>query len=54
MKPVNVKANTYIDVGVNSDKDPIFEFVDHLRTSNCEIFLQKVTLNIDLKRFLQL
>ena len=52
MRPVNVKANTYIDVGVNSDKDPLFEVGDHLRTSNCEIFLQKVTRNIGLKKFL--
>ena len=44
---------TYIDFGIkNNDKDPEFKVGDHVRT--IKIFLQKVTLQIGVKTFLQL
>ena len=34
MKPIDVKLITYIDFGIrNSEKDPKFELVDHVRIS---------------------
>ena len=45
MKPVDVKSNTYIDSSKEiNDKDPKFK----------KIFLKKVTLQIDQKKFLWL
>ena len=48
MKPIDVKSNTYID----SHEDPNLKLVILLEYQNIEIFLQKVTLQINLKRFL--
>ena len=50
MKPIDVKSNTYID----SHEDPNLKLVILLEYQNIEIFLQKVTLQINLKRFLWL
>ena len=37
MKPVDVKLSKYIDLGVkDDDKDPKFEFGDHVRISKCK------------------
>ena len=55
MKPVDVKSKTYINSGNrNNSKDPKFKIVDIVRISKPKIFLQNVTLQIGLKRFLRL
>ena len=61
MKPVDVKANTYIDFGAkNNDKDPMFKVGDHIRiwkfknsfpkryTPNCskEVFVIKLVCDL--------
>ena len=52
-KPVDVKSNTYIDSSKEIiDKNPKFILVILLEYQNVKIFLQKVTLQIDLKKFL--
>ena len=51
MKPTDVKVDTYIDSGVeNNEKDPKVEIDDHVRMSKCKMFLQRVTLQIGLRR----
>ena len=55
MKPVDVNSITYTDFNKESNKeDPKFEVVDRVRISNTKIFLQKVTLEIVLRKFLWL
>ena len=52
MKPFDVKSNTYIDFDKENSKDnPKFDIVDHMRISNIKIFLQKIALQIGLKKF---
>ena len=42
MKPINVKDNTYIDFGKESnDKDPKFKVGDHVRISNYKCIFAK-------------
>ena len=53
MKPVDVKSNTYIDFSQEiNNKDPEFGVCDIVRISKYNFFLQKVKLQIGLKRFL--
>ena len=50
MKPVDLKSSTYIDSNKeHKDKDPKFKIIKY---QNIKIFLQKVTLQIGLKKFL--
>ena len=52
MKPVDVVPSTDIDFNAeNNDKDPKFEVGDHEKYQNIKTFLQKVTLQIGLKKF---
>ena len=51
MKLVYVKSSTYIDKETN-DKDPKFKIVILLEYQNIKIFLQYITLQIGLKKFL--
>ena len=52
MKPVDVKSNTYIDSSKESNnKDPL-KLVILLEYQKIKIYLQKVTLQIGLKKFL--
>ena len=42
MKPINVKDNTYINIGKEvNDKDPKFKVGDHVRISKCEKIFAK-------------
>ena len=53
MKPIDVKDNTYINIGKGvNDNDPKFKVDDHVRISNTKTFLLKAILQIDLKKFL--
>ena len=53
MKHVDVKSNTYIDSSKeDNDKNPKFKICDNVRISKYQIFLQKVTLQNGLKKFL--
>ena len=53
IKPVNVKSSNYIDFGIeNNDKNAIFKVGDHVRISKYKMFLQRVTLQIGIKKFL--
>ena len=53
MKPADVKSNTYIDSSKEvNDKNPKFKTGDFVRI--LKTFLQKVTLQIGLKKFLWL
>ena len=54
MKPVDLKSNTYIESSQEiNNKDPIFKTGDTVRIlSKYEHILQKVTLQIGLKKFL--
>ena len=55
MKPVDVKSSTYIDFNKgNNEEDPKFEVENHLKYQNTKAFLQKVTLEIGLNKFLWL
>ena len=55
MKPVDVKSKTYIDSSKKiNDKDLGLKLVILLEYQNIKIFLQKVTLQIGLKKFLWL
>ena len=48
MKPFDVKSNTYFDsIKEMNDKNPKFKIGDHV-----VMILKKVTLQIDLKKFL--
>ena len=54
MKPIDVKSSTYIDSSKEiNEKDPTFKIGDIVRISKYKkIFLQKVTLQIALKKVL--
>ena len=53
MNPVVVKSSTYIGSSKEiNDKDPKFKIGDNVRASKYKNILQKVTLQISLKRFL--
>ena len=53
MKPVDVKSNTYIDSSREiNDKGSKFKIGDFVRISKYQKNLQKVTLQICLKKFL--
>ena len=53
MKPVDVKSKTYIDSSKKiNDKDLGLKLVILLEYQNIKIFLQKVTLQIGLKKLL--
>ena len=53
MKPANVKINTYIDFDKKNIKEDLnLKLVIMLKYQNTNTFLQKVTLQIGLKRFL--
>ena len=53
MTPVDVMSGTYIDFDKNNNKeDPKFKFGHHIKISKCKHFLQKVTFQIGLKKFL--
>ena len=53
MKPIDVKDNTYINIGKEvNDKDPKFKVDDHVRISKYKTFLLKAILQIGLKKFL--
>ena len=55
MKPVNVKSGIYINFNKENNKGvPKFEVGDHLKYQNTKTFLQKVTFEIGLKKFLWL
>ena len=57
MKPVDVKSNTYIDSSKEMNiKDPKFKIpnLKLLEFENIKIFLQKVALQIGLKKILWL
>ena len=55
MKPVDVKSKIYIDPSKKiNDKDLDLKLVILLEYQNIKIFLQKVTLQIGLKKFLWL
>ena len=47
MKPIDVKDNTYINIGKQvNDKDPKFKVGDHVRISKCKnIFAKSYTPN---------
>ena len=52
MKPIDVKDNTYINTGKETnDKDPKFKVGDRVRISNTKTFLLKATLQIGLKKY---
>ena len=54
MKSVDVKSNTYLDSSKkNNGKGPKFK-IDHIVriSKDKKIFLKKITLHIDLKKFL--
>ena len=55
MKPADVKSSMYIDFGVeNNAKDSKFEVGDHVRIYKYKLFLQNVTFQISIKKFLYL
>ena len=53
MKPLDLYSSAYIDFGVEkNDKVSIFNRGDHERRLKYKLFLQKVTLQIEKKKFL--
>ena len=53
MKPIDVKDNTYINIGKEvNDKDPKLKVGDHERISNTKTFLLKAIIQIGLMKFL--
>ena len=53
MKPADVKSSTYIDFNKENEKeDPRFKVVDHKRMSKLKTFLQKITFQTGVKKFL--
>ena len=55
MRPVDVKSNTSIDCSKEiNDKDPKFKIDDIVKISKYKNILQKVALQIGLKKFLWL
>ena len=54
MKPVDVKSDTYIESSKEiNNKDSKFKIADIVRLSKYKNILQKVTLQVCLKKFLQ-
>ena len=52
MEPADIKQSRYIDFDVeNNDKDPRYEVLNHVRISRHKLILQKITLQIGLKKF---
>ena len=52
MEPADIKQIRYIDFDVeNNDKDPRYEVLNHVRISRHKLILQKITLQIGLKKF---
>ena len=51
MKPVDVKPNAYIDF-IKEDSKKILKYVILLEYQNRKVFMEKVTLQIGLKKFL--
>ena len=55
MKPFDVTSSTYIDfVKKNNKEDPKFKVNEFKKYQNIEIFLQNLTFQIGLKKFLRL
>ena len=55
MKPFDVTSSTYIDfVKKNNKEDPKFKVNEFKKYQNIETFLQNVTFQIGLKKFLRL
>ena len=53
MKPIDVKDNTYINIGKEvNDKDPKFKVGDHVEISKYKNILLKALLQIGLKKYL--
>ena len=53
MKPIDVKNNTYINIGKEvNHRDPKFKVSDLVRISKCKKFSLKFILQIALKKFL--
>ena len=53
MKPVDVKGNTYINIGKEvNDKDPTFKVGGHVAISKYKKIFAKDILQIVLKKFL--
>ena len=53
MKPADVKSNKYVESGaLKIIEIPDLKLVVLLEYQNIKIFFQKVTLQIDLKKFL--
>ena len=53
MKPIDVKDNTYINIGKEvNDKDRKFKVGDHVRISKYKKNFAKGLLQIGLKKFL--
>ena len=53
VNPDDIKSSTYINFGMDSnEKDLKYKVGDYVRISKYKTFLQKVTLQIDLKKFL--
>ena len=53
MKPVDVKPSMYIEFYKEDNKDgPKFKVSDHVRISKYKMVLQKVAVQIGLKKFL--
>ena len=52
MKPIDVKDNTYINIGKGvNDKDPEFKLGDHLTISKYKNIFLKAILQIGMKKF---
>ena len=52
MEPADIKQSRYIDLDVeNNDKDPRYVVLNHVRISRHKLILQKITLQIGLKKF---
>ena len=52
MKPADVKSSIYIDFNKeNNKKVPLFKLIIMLEYQNIKIFMKKVTLQIDLKKY---
>ena len=55
MKPADVNSSTYIDFNKENEKeDPRFKVGDHKRMSKLKTFLQKITFQTGVKKFLWL
>ena len=53
MKPFDVKLSIYNDLNKKSNKEgPKFKIDDNVRILSIKIFLQKITFQIGVKKFL--